>query len=300
MSGRRAASNDRATPTPAAQASHTLVKGLRILSAFRPGEPYLGNKEIALRTELTRSAVSRLAGTLVQLGYLRYSHTLGKYTLGTSVLALAYPMLAGLSIRQIARPFMKSLADAVGGQVSMGMASGCAMVFIESSRSEKHRHTLPEAGATIPMLASAMGRAYLVALSPTARDKLLGKLRASAPDEWGRYEAKVAQALRDYVHLGFTQSLGDVRPEMHACAVPLRTKVDDELIVMNCSVPAYKLKRGALEREIGHQLVATARQIDAAMGNFSTQRPGAATGDPALGLRASPVDEPGVGARRSS
>jgi hypothetical protein len=35
---------------------------------------------------------------------------------------------------------------------------------------------------------------------------------------------------------------------------------------MNCGVPTYQLKRGQLEREIGWQLVATARSIEAACG----------------------------------
>jgi DNA-binding IclR family transcriptional regulator len=152
------------------------------------------------------------------------------------------------------------------------MASGSAMVYIETSRSARHRHTLPEVGATISMLASAMGRAYLVALPKEAREMLLRRLREEEPFDWQAHGKKVAQAMQDHLHLGFTQSMGDIRPELHACAVPLRTRIDGEIVVVNCGVPAYKLKRGELERDIGHQLVAVARQIDGAMGNFAMHR----------------------------
>jgi DNA-binding IclR family transcriptional regulator len=267
MSGRRASAT---LPVPAVtgeiDGAQTLVKGFAVLRAFRAGERYLGNSDIAARTGFTRPTVSRLAGTLVQLGYLRYSEPLGKYALGTPLLALAYPMMAGLTIRQVARPLMRSLADAIEGQVSLGMAADGEMVFIESSRSARHRHTLPEAGASTPMLVSAMGRAYLAALTPQARAAQLARLRENAPDLATAFADKVAQAQQDLLRLGFTRSFGDVRPELHACAAPLRTRVDGDLVVINCSVPAYRLRKGQLEAGIGPQLVAVARQIDSAMG----------------------------------
>jgi DNA-binding IclR family transcriptional regulator len=267
MSGRRtSAAHPVVADASGADGAQTLVKGLAILRAFRAGDRYLGNSDIAARTGLTRPTVSRLAGTLVQLGYLRYSESLGKYALGTGLLVLAYPMLAGLTIRQIARPLMKSLADEIEGQVSMGMASDCEMVFIETSRSPRHRHTLPEVGATTSVLVSAMGRAYLAALAPADRAAMLARLHAEDPELAEAFDAKVAQACKDLIQFGFTRSLGDVRPELHACAVPLRTRIDGEVVVVNCSVPAYKLKRGQLEAGVGPQLVAVARQIDNAMG----------------------------------
>ena len=268
MSGRR----NGVTTAASIENSQTLVRGLSVLCAFRPQDQYLGNKDIAERTGLTRPTVSRLAGTLTRLGYLRHSERLGKYALGTGVLALAYPMLAALPIRQIARPLMKELADAIEGQVSMGMAGGNAMVYIESSRSALHRHTLPEVGATISILASAMGRAYLVALPMERREALLQRLRVEEPSDWQAHGEKVAQAMQDHLHFGFTRSTGDIRPELHACAISLRTRIDGEIVVVNCGVPAHKLNRGELERNIGRQLVAVARQIDSAMGNFVLHR----------------------------
>src|ERR1700751_4398706 len=79
-------------------AARTLSKGFEIRRAFRPGESYLGNKELAERTGLSKSTVSRLTGVLIQLGYLRYSPELGRYALGVALLSLAHPMLTGLGI----------------------------------------------------------------------------------------------------------------------------------------------------------------------------------------------------------
>lgn len=280
MSGRRSRATpsvfSTATTSPATLASAaaesdaasagSLVKGLGILHAFRAGETYLGNKELAARAGLTKPTVSRLAGRLVELGYLRYSDALGQYALGVAVLKLSYPMLAGLSIRQIARPVMKELADAIEGQCSMGMCSELDMVFIETSRSARHRFTLPEAGATIPILVSAMGRAYCAALSAVERERLCRRMKAEQPAYWAEHGNKIRLSASEYVRLGFTWSTGDARPELHACAVPLRTRLDGEIVVLNCSVRARDLKVRQLEQEIGPQIVAAARRIDSGMG----------------------------------
>ncbi|MGE4240180.1 IclR family transcriptional regulator [Ramlibacter sp.] len=279
MSGRRpthvrlASVNSAAEPVVESAAAQTLAKGLALLRAFRPHEYELGNKELAERTGLAPSTVSRLAATLMQLSYLRYSRASGKYALGTAVLALVYPMLAGLPIRQVARPLMKALADQVQGQVSIGMAAGGnAMVFVESARSARHDFTLPEVGATIPMLGSAMGRAYIVAHASIAQQALVRRLRQEDPLDWAAHGAKLAQAREDYVRLGFTRSMGDVRSEVHACGLPLKTRVDGEVMVINCSVTAAQLRRGGLELDIGPALVRTARDIDIAMAGDTLQR----------------------------
>ena len=46
----------------------TLARGLSLLAAFRPGEIWLSNAELARRTGLSRPTVSRLGATLVELG----------------------------------------------------------------------------------------------------------------------------------------------------------------------------------------------------------------------------------------
>ena len=59
---------------------------------------------IAHRTGLPKPTMSRLTYTLTKLGYLRHNIRLGKYQLGSAVLSIGYPLLASMSVRQIARP----------------------------------------------------------------------------------------------------------------------------------------------------------------------------------------------------
>jgi len=251
----------------------TLAKGMALLRAYRPGEMHLSNKEFMERTGFSKPTVSRLTKTLVELGYLRFSEQHGRYALGAGVLALGYPLLVSLSIRQAARPLMRELAEAVSGQVSMGIRDRFSMTFIESSRSPNHRLTMPEIGSTIPLLQSAMGRAYLAAMEPEQREKLLVSYRIHRPSEWDRYASELPAVLADYERRGFTCSFGEVRPEAYACAVPLRLRWDNEIIAVNCGVAAHLVGREEMIDNIGPKLVWTARSIEAAAGFWMPTQP---------------------------
>ena len=78
---------------------NALARGLEILRCFRPGEVYLANTELSKRTGLPKPTISRLTHTLTTLGYLDFSAELGKYQLGSGVLALGYSLLSGMDIR---------------------------------------------------------------------------------------------------------------------------------------------------------------------------------------------------------
>lgn len=97
------------TRDPDRELTTTLARGIDILTCFRADRPVLANKDFAQQTGLSRSAVARLTHTLVELGFLQREGEPARYRLGASVLALSYPLLASMQIRQLARPDRKSV-----------------------------------------------------------------------------------------------------------------------------------------------------------------------------------------------
>jgi DNA-binding IclR family transcriptional regulator len=244
------------------QFATTLARGLEILRCFTPDGTTLGNKDLAERTGLPKPTVSRLTYTLSQLGYLNADHVSSKYRLGPAVLAIGYPLLASLSMRQIARPAMQTLADYAGGAVSMGVRDRINIVYVETSRG---RSTLPQQYADIgrshPIAATAMGRAYLAACSPPDRDALMNEIRVYTPEIWERYKDKVRQGLSDYERYGFCMAWGDLRREFNAVAVPLRPFGGDDIVVFNCVLLSFVMKPAQIRAEIGPRLAAMVRGL---------------------------------------
>jgi DNA-binding IclR family transcriptional regulator len=248
------------------QFATTLARGLEVLRCFTPLEPMLGNKEISVRTGLPKPTVSRLTYTLTKLGYLRHNMRLGKYQLGSAVLSIGYPLLASMSVRQIARPHMKELADYCNGSVSMGIRDRLNMVYVESCRSGNGITTLPDIGTAVPIAQAAIGRAYLAACTPPEREALLNQMKVKQPEILRKYKPQIDRGLEDVRSRGFCSSVGELRREVHAVGVPMRRTIDGEIVSFNCGVPAFMVTKGQLEDDIGPRLVSMVRNIEGALG----------------------------------
>jgi DNA-binding IclR family transcriptional regulator len=248
------------------QFATTLARGLEVLRCFTPLEPMLGNKEISVRTGLPKPTVSRLTYTLTKLGYLRHNMRLGKYQLGSAVLSIGYPLLASMSVRQIARPHMKELADYCNGSVSMGIRDRLNMVYVESCRSGNGIATLPDIGTAVPIAQAAIGRAYLAACTAPERESLLNQMKVKQPEMLRKYKAQIERGLEDVRSRGFCSSIGELRREVHAVGVPMRRSIDGEIVSFNCGMPAFMLRKGQLEDDIGPRLVAMVRNIETGLG----------------------------------
>ena len=240
----------------------TLAHGLSVLQAFRHGEPALSNRELADRTGLSKATISRLTTTLMQRGLLRYDASLRRYRLGPAVLSLSYPLLASIKVRQMARPLMKRLADAAGGSASLGMHHGLNMVYLETCRGHDAVSFRPDIGALLPLLPSAMGRAWLAQGAGGEAEPVLEALRRQDPAAWRRYASDWEQARRDLAESGYCVGQGDWHSDVHAVAVPLRARVDGQALVFNCGVPVARLRPGDLRGRIAPRLVTLVARIE--------------------------------------
>lgn len=248
------------------QFATTLASGIDILLAYRPGDARLGNKDFVQRTGLSKSTVARLTHTLCVLGYLRHEAALGKYRLGAPVLAPGYPLLASMQIRQAARPLMKALADEVGGAVSLGIRDRTQMIYVETARSTDNLVVPPDIGAALPMLTTAIGKAWLCRVPADLRDPVLNRLRLQDGDAFRRAAPGLAQAREDLETVGFCSNRAEWRHDVFAFAVPLCKPVDSQWFVINTGVRARSGAFEALRRTVGPRLVAVAHNLESLLG----------------------------------
>jgi DNA-binding IclR family transcriptional regulator len=261
-SGKQARSSGPARQSDAAFAT-TLAKGLAVLEAFAPESARLGNTEIAQRTGLSRPTVARLTHTLAELGYLAYEPSRAKFRLWARALTLAHPLLASMTLRQRARPLMQELANSVRGTVSIGLLDGTSLVYVESARAAETVAHTPDIGSTIPLPQAAMGRALLSLLAADELASAEKRFAAELPEIWRACREKVRDGMRQCEAKGFCVSYGDWVSEIHAAAVPLFRDPDfgSACFALNCGMPAFRLRPGELEAEIGPRLVLLAKAI---------------------------------------
>jgi DNA-binding IclR family transcriptional regulator len=246
-----------------------LARGLEVLRAFAPSEALLGNREIAARTGLPKPTVSRLTHTLTRLGYLSYSERLGKYQLGTPVLALGYAALANMGVRQIARPHMQALADLSGVSVALGSRDRLNLIYVEYCRPSSAVTLRLDLGARIPLATTSMGRALLAALPERERLYLMDHIARREAERWLQIRAGIERGIEDLATRGFTVALGEWQKDVNAVGVPLIPADGSAILAFNCGGPAFQLPRERLESDIGPRLVNLVRTVEAALGQHA-------------------------------
>jgi DNA-binding IclR family transcriptional regulator len=118
----------------------------------------------------------------------------------------------------------------------------------------------------VPISHSVIGRAFLAACTPPEREAVLNQMKVKEPESHRKYRAPIDKSLEDIRARGFCASSGELRREVHAVGVPMRRTVDGEIVAFNCIVPAFMVKKGQLEDDLGPRLVAMVRNIEASLG----------------------------------
>lgn len=250
------------------QFAYTLARGLDVLRAFEGGGAGLSNREIASIVGIPRSTVARLTRTLAMLDYLQYDAPTTRYRLTASMLTLAFPVLAQLPVRQVARPHMQALANYAKGSVSLAMRGGQHLVLVESCVDPK-AVTRPDVGAVREILDTALGMAYLAALPQSDRDALLGELLAglpkAAPAARRLRKSAVEAELKRCASKGFCLASSGVGATL-AVGVPLRLNAG-MVMSLNCVVATHLATEKRMTVELGPRLVKLARDLERLMGH---------------------------------
>ncbi len=242
-----------------------LQRGLDILRAFRPADTALGNQELAERSGLPNSTVSRLTYTLSKLGYLVYLEETGKYRMGVPVLGLGYACLSGLKVREVAQPYLDALAEHAGNGilVAMGGRDAFSMIYVACARSPGVVSLQLNVGSRISLARSSMGRAYLAAAPAQERETLLRGIEARTDKaRWPQLHEEILRAIEEIETRGFCLNSGEWHADVNSVGVPLvPLHGGGPVLALNCGGPAYLLPRERLENDLGPRMAEMVKQI---------------------------------------
>jgi DNA-binding IclR family transcriptional regulator len=237
--------------------NRSLVRGIDILRAFRPGSNWLGNSELAERTGLSPSTVSRLTQTLVMAGMLQHDHHRRAYRLAPPVLSFAHAMRTGSTVLAMAAPRMRALAESQRINVGLAAPDRDEMVYLESIRYNRRvalRNVV--SGQRVPMELTSLGRAYLSTISPARRKFLHASFERRCGGHWREVLADINAAIKQVQSLGYCAA--SWQPEVVAVATPLPTL--EGTYVLNVSVSTEEPFANAV-RQLSRPLMKLAAEL---------------------------------------
>jgi DNA-binding IclR family transcriptional regulator len=242
----------------------SLARGLSILRSFRTEDRVLGTHEIARRTNLPNTTVSRLLGTLTHLGYLRYIPEYGKYALSNQVVTLGFTAIGRFGFGERVRKHMEAIAAAGECAVAMSARDTLHMMFVELIRKPTATTLNLHAGARIPLAETAPGRAYLFATTEAERADLLGQLAEVHGAAWAAaIRPRLERALERMARQGYSDSFGDWHAGHNAIGVPILDPLTGDIYTLSLGGHAQILTPARIRRIYVPMLLGAAQEIAA-------------------------------------
>ncbi|CAN5889472.1 IclR family transcriptional regulator [soil metagenome] len=238
-----------------------LARGLEVLRCFDAERQELGTTEIARMTGLAQSTVWRLCYTLSTLGYLVPGRSADRLRIGAGVLMLGHAAITHTSISEFALPLMKALADTFELSVSLGERYRDGMVIVQRSEAVGILRVNLHIGASLDLLNSSLGWAYLAAIDASQREAILSELKARSPEGWDKKDADIQQALKEYRRLGYVSNLGKSHRDINAIGVPVISTDGRRVMALTCGGSRSHLTKEKIVSAVAPELLALAATL---------------------------------------
>jgi IclR family acetate operon transcriptional repressor len=241
-------------------------RAFAVLDALADGQAELGTNEIARRTGINASTVSRLLATLAGAGFVEHVASSGRYRLGLRLLHLGNAVLARLDLREIARPHLQALADTTGETATL------------SAPGEGHAVTVDfvQSPATVQSVAR-LGRPSVAHATATGK-LLLAFGGQEPPGPLDRYTVRtlvephdLAQEVGRVRERGYAEAVGEREEGLNALAAPIWGPQRELAGMLGVQGPALRFGRAAMRAALPG-LLERAEAVTAGLGGRAPVR----------------------------
>ncbi|MBA3434096.1 MAG: IclR family transcriptional regulator, partial [Actinobacteria bacterium] len=206
----------------------------------------LGTNEIARRTGMTPSTVSRQLGTLAASGLVERVAATGKYRLGLRIVHLANALLARLDVREVARPHLQALVEATGETATLSVPGDEDAVTIDFVPGSHQLQPVSRLGRPSIAHATSAGK---VMLAFSGRELPVGPLRAYTPRTVTDPRA-LAREIGEVRERGYARAVGERDPDLTAIAAPIRSSRGELEAIVALQGPSSRFDDAAVEAAV--------------------------------------------------
>ena len=248
------------TGEPASRRVAAVERALAVLDALAEGEE-LGTNELARRTEINASTVSRLLATLAARGFVEHVPESGRYRLGLRLLQLGNAVVESLDLRAVARPHLEALVAETGETATLSAPGERDAVTVDFVQSRASVQSVAHVGRRSVAHATATGKVLLA----------FGGLELPKPP----LEVFTPRTITDQRALereiprvrerGYAEALGEREEELNAIAAPVFEARGSLAAILGLQGPASRFDRAAM-RDALPPLLARACTISNTLG----------------------------------
>ena len=256
------------TGRPATRRVAAVERATSVLDALADGGE-LGTNELARRTSLHPSSVSRLLATLADAGLVEHVADTGRYRLGLRLVDLGNAVLARLDLREIARPHLRALVAATGETATLSAPGDPDAITVDFVQSASSVQSVARVGRPSVAHATAAGKVGLTfgeaALPDGPLEPFTGRTIVDR-----RALAREVERVREQ---GWAGAEGEREQELNAVAAPVYGSRGELAGVLGVQGPASRFDAKAMARAL-EPLLARAAAVSDALGWRPTAKEG--------------------------
>ncbi len=143
----------------------SVERALNILECFSKTDKEIGVTELAQRLGLKKSTCYGLINTLYHRGYLDFNESTSKYKLGLKIFEIGQIFETSLELRELAKPYLKKLAEEVKETVHLVMRDDMDAVYVEKVEGPTSFNIISHVGKRAERHCTAVGKMVLAHLT---------------------------------------------------------------------------------------------------------------------------------------
>jgi DNA-binding IclR family transcriptional regulator len=255
------------TRQPSAARIASSNRAVALLDALAEGGE-LGTNDLARRTGLTPSTVSRQLGTLVASGLVEHVAATGRYRLGIRIVRLANAVLARLDVRAVARPHLEELVRLTGETATLSLPGGEDAVTVDFVPSAHYVRHVTQLGRPSIAHATAAGKVMLAFSDrplPTPPLRAFTARTITDPPALAREIERVRRR-------GYAEAVEEREPGLSAIAAPVFGSTGELAAIVALQGPTGRFGRAELRAALA-LLLERAAAISAGLGYAARPAP---------------------------
>lgn len=237
----------------------SVERAFGVLKALAAGPA--GVSEIADRTDLPKSTVSRLLSTLVDVGAVERRVDSGEYGLGELIIDLSVSTGPERSLIAFARPSLEELSAATGEAAGLSVLDGTRVHYLDQIDTANEVSVRDWTGESIDAHAVPSGHVMTACGTRAARERLLtAPLRAST-DHTVTDPAVLARRLDEARDAGYAWGHEEFSIGLTSVAAPIVGRSGSVIAAVHVHAPSYRFPGERHEAAVTDLIVEYGRRI---------------------------------------
>lgn len=224
----------------------TVERAIIVLHTLAAASDDLGNNEIARRTGINPSTVSRLLATLANDELVSRTPDSGRFRLGPRLVELGNAAVARIDLRQLCRPHLEALSETTGETATLSVPYQQGTITVDFVQSPSSVRSVAQVGRPSVAHATATGKVFLAYAGVPPEAPMASYTSRTLTDP-----AELAAQVDLIRRRGWAQAVGEREEDLNALAAPVFGAADALVGVIGLQGPAarfgHKVMRAAVD-----------------------------------------------------